>query len=163
MSSLQPLLDALDEGHREFKIALEGLSDADLWLRPHPRLWSVGELAGHVAYGLALWVFGDGTYRTELANLPIQSPLLDPRFAYYALGPETPTKLDLGVTEVLAEVERVHRLAEAALKGKEMSDAYPGQWGTWGALVQYEAFHVAYHTGQIYSARHLMGHETEDN
>jgi len=24
-------------------------------------------------------------------------------------------------------------------------------------------FHVAYHTGQAYSVRHLLGHETEDN
>lgn len=163
MSSLQPLLDALDEGHREFGIALEGLPDADLWLRPHPRLWSVGELAGHVVNGLGIWVFGDGRWDIDLARLPIRSPLLDRRFAYYAGGPEVATTLDLGVAEVREEVDRIHRLAAEFLKAKQMDDPYPGQWGTWGALVQYQAFHVAYHTGQIYSVRHLMGHETEDN
>jgi uncharacterized damage-inducible protein DinB len=33
----------------------------------------------------------------------------------------------------------------------------------WGDTLQYMAFHIAYHTGQMYSARHLMGHETANN
>ncbi len=53
--------------------------------------------------------------------------------------------------------------ANATVVGKEKDDPYHVQWETWGNLVQYQVFHVAYHTGQIYSVRHLLGHETEDN
>ena len=49
-----------DEAHREFAIACEGLADEDLWTRPEPRLLSVGELAGHIAYWQAVHVFGGG-------------------------------------------------------------------------------------------------------
>jgi uncharacterized damage-inducible protein DinB len=64
---------------------------------------------------------------------------------------------------VIAEVLRVHDLAKSFVVDKKIADPYPGQWQTWGNLLQYQAFHVAYHTGQAYSARHLLGHETEDN
>jgi hypothetical protein len=67
------------------------------------------------------------------------------------------------VDQVLQEVTRVHEAAKAFVAEKGKDEPYPGQWGTWGYLVQYQAFHVAYHTGQVYSVRHLMGHVTEDN
>lgn len=163
MTTLTPLLEAWDEAHREFAISLNGLSDADLWMRPHPRLLSVGELAGHVAYWQAVWTMGGGDHQADLATLPIESPLLDPAFRYYRGSVEHPTERSLGTQELAAEVMRVHEAAKAAVANFEKDTAYPGQWGTWGNLVQYQAFHVAYHTGQIYSVRHLMGHETEDN
>ena len=49
MADIETLIDAWDEAHREFAIALEGLDDKDLWVRPHPRLLSIGELAAHIA------------------------------------------------------------------------------------------------------------------
>jgi hypothetical protein len=163
MSTLTPLIEAWDEGHREFAIALGGLSDDDLWTRAHPRLLSVGELAGHVAYWQAVWVLGGGNDRPDLEQLPIKSPLLDHAFRYYTSNVDHAFKVELGTTQVLAEVARIHEAAKEALAGKAKDDAYPGQWGTWGYLVQYQAFHIAYHTGQAYSVRHLLGHETEDN
>lgn len=163
MSTLYTLIEAWDEGHREFDIAFENLSDEDLWRRAHPRLLSVGELAGHVAYWQGVWVMGDGNDRPDLAQLPIESPLIDHRFRYYTSNVEAPAALGLGVAEVLAEVARVHEAAKQSLRGKEITDPYPGQWDTYGKLVSYQVFHVAYHTGQIYSVRHLLGHATEDN
>lgn len=163
MSSLASLLEAWDEAHREFAIALDGLSDQDLWVRPHPRLLSVGELAGHVAYWQALWTMGGGDDRPDLDQLSIRSPLVDHAFRYYTTQVDHNIALTLRTSEVREEVERIHRAAKAIVEGKEKDEAYPGQWGTWGNFVQYQAFHVAYHTGQAYSVRHLMGHETEDN
>lgn len=163
MSTLSPLIDAWDEAHRELAIAFNGLGDEDLWKRPHPRLLSVGELAGHVAYAQAAWVFGDGTFKPDLATLPIQSPLIDPAFRYYLSSVKEPYQLPLTAGQVLAEVAHIHEATKAAIAGLEMDSPYPGQWRTWGNLVQYQVFHVAYHTGQMYSARHLLGHETEDN
>lgn len=163
MSTLTPLVEAWDEAHREFAIAFEGLSDEDLWTRPHPRLLSVGELAGHVAYWQAVWTMGGGDHRPDLAQLSVQSPLLDNAFRYYTSTVEQAIKLNLGIAEVLYEVRRIHEAAKALVADKAKEDPYPGQWGTWGNFVQYQAFHVAYHTGQAYSVRHLLGHETEDN
>jgi hypothetical protein len=163
MSTLIPLIEAWDEAHREFAIALGDLPDADLWRRAHPRLLSVGELAGHVAYWQAVWVMGDGDPRPDLDRLPVQSPFLAPDFRYYTSSVDQPAQLALGPAQVLEEVMRVHEAAKAVVAEKGKDDPYPGQWGTWGNLVQYQAFHVAYHTGQVYSVRHLLGHETEDN
>lgn len=163
MSTLKPLIDEWDEAHREFAIAFEGLSDQDLWKRAHPRLLSVGELAGHVAHSQAVWAMGDGTYRTDIAQLPIQSPLVDHAFGYYVHTVDKPFSVALGTAQVVEEVMRIHEAAKAVALEKDKDDPYPGQWGTWGYFVQYQVFHVAYHTGQAYSVRHLLGHETEDN
>jgi uncharacterized damage-inducible protein DinB len=48
---------------------------------------------------------------------------------------------------------------------RDSEDPLPryGGMDTWGANLRYMVFHVAYHTGQIYSARHFLGHETPDN
>ncbi|HTQ11102.1 MAG TPA: DinB family protein [Fimbriimonadaceae bacterium] len=163
MSTLTPLIEAWDEGHREFAISLGGISEEDLWKRPHPRLLSVGELAGHLAYWQAVWITGGGDASPDLTRLPVRSPLVDEAFRYYTTQVDHPFRLDLNAEQVLAEVQRIHEIAKAAAEGKGKDDPYPGQWRTWGNLVQYQAFHVAYHTGQAYSVRHLLGHDTEDN
>ena len=163
MSSLAPLIDAWDEGHREFATALGGLSDEDLWKRAHPRLLSVGELVGHVAYWQAVWITGEGNHQPDLQTLPIKSPFLNNGFRYYTNTADHPFRLELGTKAVLEELMRVHEAARAFVAEKGIDEPYPGQWQTWGNLIQYQAFHVAYHTGQAYSVRHLMGHETEDN
>jgi hypothetical protein len=155
------LISAWDEAHREFAIALEGLSDEDLWTRPHPRLLSVGELAGHLTYWQSKQITG---------HLPPEEQprgvLVDPAFGYYTNHVEHPVKLEMGVEEVGREVKRVHVEARAALikmdPGKD--DPMPGRpKGTWENYLQYQVFHVAYHTGQVYSVRHLLGHATTDN
>lgn len=163
MSTLTPLIEAWDEGHREFAIAFDNFPVDQLWKRPHPRLLSVGELAGHVAYWQAVWIGGEGDARPDLAQFRIKSPLLNDAFRYYTTNVDHPFQLDLDPGYVLIEVMKIHMIAKELVAGKEKDDVYPGQWGTWGNVVQYQAFHVAYHTGQIYSVRHLLGHETEDN
>src|SRR5947209_4403732 len=112
MSTLAPLIEAWDEGHREFAIALGGLPNEDLWKRGHPRLLSVGELAGHVAYWQAVWIIGGGDDKPDLEQLPIKSPLLDHAFRYYTTTVGHPCKLELGTSQVLEEVTRVHEAAK---------------------------------------------------
>jgi uncharacterized damage-inducible protein DinB len=163
MASLAPLIEAWDEGHWEFGIALGGLPDEELWTRPHARLLSVGELTAHVAYAQAAWIGGNGSFRPDLEQLFVKSPLVDQRFSYYNDNVANAASLELGTAEVLAELKRVHDACKSQLSDKQMEDAYPGQWGTWGSLLRYQVFHVAYHAGQVYSVRHLLGHETEDN
>lgn len=163
MSALTTLIEAWDEGHRELAIAMANFPDEDLWRRAHPRLLSVGELAGHVAYWQAVWTLGGGNDRPDLEQLSVKSPLLDHAFRYYTTNIENDFKVDLTAAQVLEEVERIHEVAKAVAVSKEKDEKFPGQWGTWGNFVQYQVFHVAYHTGQVYSVRHLLGHQTEDN
>src|ERR1044072_8177552 len=108
MSTLTPLIEAWDEGHREFAFAFDGLSDEDLWKRPHPTLLSVGELGGHVAYWQAGWPMGGGEARSDLSQLPIQSPLVYNAFRYYTLSVAETYSLPMGTKAVLDEVMRVH-------------------------------------------------------
>jgi len=155
MEKIAALTEAWDEAHWEFTLAFEGLSDDDLWKRPHPQLLSVGELAGHVALHEAGMAPG-GT---------VQSPLVDKRFNYYDDHALNPVRLDLTVTHVLDELKRIHEAAkEGVAQVKDFQEVVPWRDDlTWYQTLQYRVFHVAYHCGQAYSVRHLLGHETTDN
>jgi len=166
MADIETLIDAWDEAHREFAIALEGLDDKDLWVRPHPRLLSIGELAAHIAYWEGVKSSGLGP-KADLEKLDIKSPLIDQVARYYTTNIGEPMQSMLGTKEVLAEVKRIHEHWKAAVAqlnpdGDDPVAGFPAPW-TWGAILQYAAFHVAYHTGQAYSVRHIFGHQTEDN
>jgi hypothetical protein len=162
MADMATLLDALDEAHRELAIGLEGCSTEDLWRRPHPRMLSIGEIAGHVGFAEALWLLGHD-WKADLAALPIQSPLIDERFRYYPSSLETPVALELSAEEVTAELARIHAAARPEAERRPAETPVGEPWRNWGNMIQYQAFHIAYHTGQIFVTRHMMGHETEDN
>lgn len=156
MSAAEAWLKALDDAHWELSEALLGMPDDDLWRRADPRLLSVGELVAHMAYGEANNVLGDG----------FESPLLVAAMRYYPYAVEQEWNPGLTTAEVQAELERVHAACRPVLAARlEAPDAKNPQrddW-TWGYTAEYMAFHVAYHTGQIVSVRHLLGHETTDN
>jgi hypothetical protein len=72
----------------------------------------------------------------------------------------------MSAEEVLKEVQRIHGLCKASFVANphESEEPNPNREGwSWGQTMEYQAFHVAYHTGQMYSVRHLLGHETVDN
>lgn len=156
MANLEPLVKGWDMAHWELGEAFQGMPDADLWTRPHPRLLSVGEIAAHIASSEAAYFVGG----------QIETPLLDARVRYYTPNLESPFRAELGAAALYAEVQRIHAVAKEALEANlpnaDAANPYREDW-TWAQLLEYMVFHVAYHTGQIYSVRHLMGHETVDN
>jgi hypothetical protein len=156
MANLAQLIKALDTAHWELSEAFKGLPDVDLWKRPDPRLLSVGELAAHVAYWEAKSFFGD----------EFESPLTVDLARYYSASVEAPIELQMGAEEVIGEVRRIHEAGKAAFSAQphdsEEVNSNRGDW-TWGFTLEYQAFHVAYHTGQMYSVRHLLGHQPVDN
>ncbi|MEZ0325962.1 MAG: DinB family protein [Fimbriimonas sp.] len=175
MAHLEQMIGALDEAHWEFTLAFEGLADEDLWRRADPRLLSVGELAGHVMYWEAVrspsavsvpGLVGPSDNLPNLELLSVRSPLINHGFRYYTTGVGEPVELGIGTAEVLSEMSRIHQDFKAALiqLNPHYTDLLPGsQQQTWGQVLQYQIFHVAYHTGQAYSVRHLLGHTTTDN
>ncbi|MCB8932361.1 MAG: DinB family protein [Fimbriimonadaceae bacterium] len=157
MAYLDPLLKALDSAHWEMSEAFKGLPDTDVWRRPDPRLLSVGELAAHVAFGEA---------QTFLGDTEVESPLLVPDAAYYTANVGQPFTVPLGADALYQEVQRIHERCKAAFADHphDSEEPCPNREGwTWGYAVEYQAFHVAYHVGQMFSVRHLLGHETPDN
>lgn len=156
MANLDLLIKALDTAHWEMSEGFKGLADGELWRRPDSRLLSVGELAAHVAYWEAQSFLGDG----------VESALAVAAGRYYTTNQREPFALQLGAAEALQEVQRIHDLCKASFQANPHDSDEPNPFRegwTWGQTVEYQAFHVAYHTGQIYSVRHLLGHETVDN
>jgi uncharacterized damage-inducible protein DinB len=168
VADLNQLIKTWDEAFWELSEAFRGLPDEDVWRRPHDRLLSIGEVAGHIVYSEAVRLTGPGAdLHPDLAAVPVKSPLIIAAFSYYPRSVESPIQLNLTALEVAAEVQRVHQEVKAHVLEIERDSEDPlpryGGMSTWGANLRYMVFHVAYHTGQIYSARHFLGHETPDN
>lgn len=84
MSILPAYLDLLDSQREAALAALEGLDDAQLWQRPAPKAWSIGEILDHnylliassVPYVEFVWKYFRGygerrrgrAYETEIAD-----------------------------------------------------------------------------------------------
>jgi hypothetical protein len=159
MSFFETQSQAWDSAHWEFSLVFEGLGDADLWRRADPKLLSVGEIACHMAY----WQL---VYAAKLGQ-PIASPLNREEARYYLTAVSRPLTLQMGVVEVAAELDRVKKAVKAVFLGVQRDRDDPldfeGPGRTYGEFADYMVFHVAYHTGQAFSVRHLMGHKTNDN
>src|SRR5689334_5833895 len=136
MAKLDLLIAALDTGHWELGEAFKGLPDEDVWKRPHPRLWSVGELATHIAYWEDMGATGGKS----------DSPLCRQYARYYAAELGSPLVLEFGAEALYREVERVHESAKAAIVALDPGpdDANPNREGwSWRQTVEYAGFHVA--------------------
>jgi len=161
MSFLLSQSQPWDSAHWEFSLVFEDLADADLWRRPAPMLLSVGELACHMAYAQV-------TYALKLdPDCGLHSPLAAEEARYYLQSVASPLKLDLTVDQVSAEFDRVQKATKTVFLNSDATRETPlpfqGPGRTFGEFADYMVFHVAYHTGQAFSARHLMGHRTNDN
>jgi hypothetical protein len=169
---IEAYLSALELGCYEVTFAFEGLADENVWKRPADGLLSVGELAGHIAYWLAARFASDGgdPERPDMATCRVSSPLIDHRFAYYPTtitNPPSDQHRAMRAEQVCRELLRVQEEAMAHFKAQNPAldsapPGYPPHY-TYGELLKYAAFHVSYHTGQMYSVRHLLGEQTPDN
>lgn len=164
---VEAYLQLIEQGYYEVKFAFEGLADENVWKRPAEGLLSVGELAGHMAYWEAVRLAGEGE---DLAKCRVSSPLIDHRFSYYPTTLATPPSeqhLAMTAEQVCQELLRAHEEAVAYFKAQnpDPDTRIPGcpTGFTYGEYLKYAGFHIAYHTGQMYSVRHLLGEETPDN
>jgi len=169
---VEAYLSVLELGYFELGEAFKELADENVWRRPAAGLLSVGELAAHIAYGEAIHLAGKpgNPPGTNVSNCPVKSVLVDERFSYYpgTLG-QSPSEEHLVMTgeQVHRELLRVHEESVAYFKAlnpdlESVAPGYPANF-TYGEFLKYVSFHLAYHTGQIYSVRHLLGEETVDN
>lgn len=165
MAYLQQLITAWDEAQSEFSLAFKGLADEKAWVRPHPALLSIGELAGHVAF-YENWTAVGAWGEIEGQDLPLESFLGDRAFSYYTPQLANQVILEVGSEAIANEVKRVHEFARAAVieLNPQLTDPLPSnERVTWQMFMNYRIFHAAYHAGQAYSVRHLLGDTPEDN
>jgi hypothetical protein len=168
---LEDYLAGLELGYFEVGEAFAGLTNENIWKRPAPELLSVGELAGHLANWEAVRMAYDGEAegaRPDLAKCKVKSLLVDPQFAYYpSTLAVTPTDKHRTLTapQVHREFLRVHEESMSCLKAlaPDLNTRAPWWHSDYAEYLRYAAFHVAYHTGQMYSVRHLLGDPAPDN
>ena len=168
---LETYLEILEEGYYEAKFAFEGLTDDNVWKRPTATLLSVGEIAGHVAFWEAVKYAGEGgDSEPDPEKCRVKSLLIDKRFSYYPTTLATPPSeehLAMSAAQVCDELVRVHTESIAHLRAvnPDLDSSPPGfdPYYTYRVLLKYAAFHVAYHAGQMYTVRHLLGDQTTDN
>ena len=165
-------LEMIELGYFEVQFAFEGLADENVWKRPAAGVASVGEMAAHVAYWEAVRFAGDGGNGPEpdLAKCAIKSPLLDHRFRYITNMIETPPSEQhraMSAKQVYSELVRIHQETMAHLKEKnpDVEAPIPGYppHNTYKEWLKYAAFHISYHTGEMFLVRHLLGETTPDN
>ena len=169
-SKLATLIETIELGYFEIGEAFKGLQDENVWKRPAEGLLSIGEIAGHIAFWEANKFAGegsDGNFKPDVSKCKIQSPLVDVRFDYYPHNLPGEIHLDMTAEQVHSELVRVHKEAMASLEERnpgpdETVTNYPKPC-TYAEFLKYATFHIAYHTGQIYSARHLLGETPPDN
>ena len=171
---IETYLNVLELGYYELKFAFEGLADEHAWKRPAEGLLSVGEIAGHIAYWEAARLAGDAGWGSDgepdLTKCRVSSPLIDRRFAYLPItlaNPPSAEQSALTADQVCSELLRVHEEAVAHFKVRNpnLESRVPGAPAhyDYDEFLKYAVFHVSYHTGQMFSARHLLGETTPDN
>lgn len=168
---IETYLESLDLGYYEAQFAFQGLADENVWKRPAEGILSVGELAGHTAYWEALrWAGDNFSFEAGPDDCPVKSPLIDTRFRYHpntVAQPPSPEHLAMSAAQVWAELQRVHQESMALLRGRtiDLNAGPPGSPhpGTYRDYLKYQAFHIAYHVGQMYTVRHLLGETPPDN
>lgn len=156
MEAVRLLLKAYDSAFWELGESLTGMPDEDVWKRADPALLSVGELAAHIAYWEAQSCFGDA----------MESALFAGHKRYYPDSVQQSVDSQLGAQAMVDELGRVHTACRGiyASLGPDLGTPNPHREGwSWEYTLIYVAFHLAYHAGQIYSVRHLLGHQTVDN
>lgn len=162
MSFLDSQSQAFDTACWEFSLVFEDLSDDDLWRRAAPSLLSVGELTCHMTYALVRFA---SKIDPECGLDSVMAR--EESVGYYLYSVDRPLALDLSVAEVAAEFDRVQKAAKAVFLAcpahREDALSFEGPGRTFGDFADYMVFHIAYHTGQAFSVRHLMGHRTNDN
>ncbi len=69
--------------------------------------------------------------------------------------------------QVHREMVRIHEETFAYFKAQNPDlDTAPKGYNaqfSFRELLKYAIFHISYHTGQMYTARHLLGEQTPDN
>ncbi len=168
-AEVRHLVEAWHWMYFETDLAFGGLSPQNLHRRPGPGLLAISEHVAHVVRSEASIInrglFGQSPRQWE------DCLLRQPEFGWPPTmleGPINPELERMSVDEVMDAYLRQHsRCYELAQTCHLSPDhVFKDHWERCTTVrdrLRIAAYHVAYHTGQIYSARHLLGEETPEN
>lgn len=163
------LIEAWHWMYFETDLVLGGIRPENLHRRPGPGLLSISEHLAHVARSEGsiirryLLCESDEDWQTSVLTRDV--------FGWPPTMLESPVEPDLAqitLKDVTEEYLRLHQgCYEAALTlilpaEHRFDDAWD-RVVTVRDRLRIAAYHVAYHCGQIYSVRHLLGEETPEN
>lgn len=163
------LIEAWHWMYFETDLVLGGIKDEHLHLRPGANLIAISEHLAHVARSeasiICRYLAGqqDAEWQTSVLTKDI--------FGWPPTMLEQPIDPDLaamGLSEIAAEYLNLHeRCYQVALTLDLSPDhVFDDAWErvtTVRDRLRIAAYHVAYHAGQIYSVRHMLGEDTPEN
>jgi len=178
-AEVEHLVEAWHWMYFEADLVFGGLQEANLHRRPAPGLLAASEHAAHLARSEASivdrYLFGRAP-ESPLARGEGAPGWADCLFRRPEFGwpptmlerPVNPELASLTVSEVYDELLAQHRRCYELAKTLELppDHTFDDDWvriRTVRDRLRIAAYHVAYHMGQIYSVRHLLGEETPEN
>lgn len=169
MNETKLLLKFWEFSYLDVPKALKDVQEEHLHVRLRPNALAISEIAAHISYCEAQAILGILLGKPK-EQWGIQSPLFDDRSWYppeILARPIRPELQAISVSDVVTEFNRVHAFIRAAVQGYGVpADAeLKGAWGnepTVRSHLSYVGYHVAYHVGQIYLTRHLLGETTPE-
>lgn len=161
-SEVATLVEAWHWMYFETDLMFDDLHPVNLHRRPTPKLLSVSEHCAHLVRSEASIVnrYLFGQPEAEWADTPMRKRL----FGWPPTMLESPVDPDLAamsVAEVKGALLDEHRRCYELAQKLELPahHVFEDDWDR----CRIAAYHVGYHMGQIYTARHLLGEETPEN
>ena len=164
------LVEAWDWSYVDFDMAFDGMSVETLHRRASPASISIAEMAAHTVYSEASIILRYllGIPKEEWGDhFMLRDPYgWPPRILE---SPPRPELLKMSVEEVKQAWMEHHRVFVQRLQNFELpaDHRFNDEWSDAAPDVEtrlrFAAYHVAYHIGQIYALRQVLGEETPDN
>jgi hypothetical protein len=168
--AVRTLVNAWDWSYVDFDMAFEGMSHETLHRRASESQISIAEVAAHTIYSEAsiilrylLDVPKEGWGDHFMLRDPYGWP---PRILEV---PSDPALLAMSVAEVKGAWRDHHQSFHRQLEPFQLSanHRFVDEWSEAAPDVEtrlrFAAYHVAYHIGQIYTLRQVLGENTPDN
>ncbi len=164
------LIRAWDWSFVDLDMAFEGLSLDTLHHRPNQNTISIAEIAAHTVYSEASIILRYllGVPKEDWGDhLMLRDPYGWPPTILE--HPPKPELLAMNPQEVKQSWRDQHQRILTALDGydKGPDHRFQDEWSEAAPDVEtrlrFAAYHVAYHIGQIYTIRHILGEDTPDN
>lgn len=163
------LIEAWHWMYFETDLVLGGIRPENLHRRPGPGLLSISEHLAHVARSegsiIRRYLLGepDEDWQTSVLTRDV--------FGWPPTMLESPVEPDLAQMTLQAVTEEYLRLHQGCYEAAQTlilpaEHRFDDAWNrvvTVRDRLRIAAYHVAYHCGQIYSVRHILGEETPEN
>jgi hypothetical protein len=133
MAVISQYLDLMDAQRESAIAALAGLTDSQLWQRPAPKEWSIGEILDHnyllfaSTYPAVQWIWKlNGWYGRLRKNRPYQTAIEDlyrspkfPQWVGFLWTPRYNTRKPVSLEQLRSELRTLHADIRNFYEGKD--------------------------------------------